>query len=175
MEILVRQFSGEYQTNCYIIDRKLIIDPGEGAFRWISKVCQKPVAILNTHGHFDHIWDNRALQEKLQIPIYIHREDQFWFETPQFGFYPPPPLQWTPIGEGVLEVGGYQIFVHHFPGHTPGSVAFEIGEALFSGDFIFAGSIGRVDFPFSDPSQMVQSLRKFLHFPKNLRLYPGHG
>jgi glyoxylase-like metal-dependent hydrolase (beta-lactamase superfamily II) len=175
MEILVNQFSGPYQTNCYIIDRKIVIDPGEGAARWVAEVAPNPVAIINTHGHFDHIWDNGEIQRRWRTPLYIHRADAPMLNRSQLGITPPPSRATHFLEEGSLKIGGIEFTVYHFPGHTPGSVALRVGDYLFTGDFIFKGSIGRVDFPSSDPVAMADSLEKVLKLPDNLIILPGHG
>jgi glyoxylase-like metal-dependent hydrolase (beta-lactamase superfamily II) len=175
MEVLTHPVSGAYQTNCYLIDRKIVVDPGEGAYQWLKRLGVKPIAILNTHGHLDHIWDNHLIQREWKTPIYIHRNDSFFLTLPQFGITPPPTTPDVLMEEGSYQIDEYRIKVHHFPGHTPGEVAFEIGGALFTGDFLFKGSIGRTDFPYSNPRQMIDSLQKFLRFSRNLKIYPGHG
>ena len=78
---------GEYQTNCYIVEKNgksLIIDPGVGAASFVKEVAVNPVAILNTHGHFDHVWSNQEVKEYFDIPIYIREEDGFWLHEEDF-------------------------------------------------------------------------------------------
>ena len=174
MEILVKP-CGEFYTNCYIVDRKIIIDPGVGAFDFVKKYAKNPIAIINTHGHFDHIWDDKKIKEYFNIPIYIHKDDAFFLEYDPFNYNPPKVKPSFLIKEGDLKIGDYDIKIRHFPGHTPGSITIEIGENMFSGDFIFDGSIGRVDFPYSDPKKMKESIKKFLKISYNKKIYPGHG
>lgn len=170
---------GPYQTNCYIVtinDKDFIIDPGVDSLNWISSNVTNPIAILNTHGHFDHVWSNSAVKEKYNIPIYCPKDDCFMLENDPFS-------QGTPSSKADIQVSDKEIFdfdgikvkFHHFPGHTPGCSAIEIEDALFSGDFIFEGSIGRVDFPYSNPSDMIQSINKILTWEKDITIYPGHG
>ena len=174
MEILVKP-CGEFQTNCYIIDKKIIIDPGVGAFEFVKKNVDTPIAIINTHGHFDHIWDDKKIKEYFDIPIYIHKEDSFFLENDPFGYNPPKVKPDVLLKEGNYKIGDYDIKIIHFPGHTPGSISVEVGENIFSGDFIFDESIGRVDFPFSDAKAMKNSIKKFLKIPYDKKIFPGHG
>ncbi len=174
MEILVKP-CGEFQTNCYIIDKKIIIDPGVGAFEFVKKNVDTPIAIINTHGHFDHIWDDKKIKEYFDIPIYIHKEDSFFLENDPFGYNPPKVKPDVLLKEGDYKIGDYEVKIRHFPGHTPGSISVEVGENIFSGDFIFDESIGRVDFPFSDAKAMKNSIKKFLKIPYDKKIFPGHG
>jgi len=174
MEILVKP-CGEFYTNCYIIDRKIIIDPGVGAFEFVKEHVKKPLAVINTHGHFDHVWDNGKIKEYFDIPIYIHEKDAFFLEHDPFGYNVPKSKADIMLQEGTCKIGDYQLLIKHFPGHTPGSITVEIGDEMFSGDFIFDGSIGRVDFPYSSPEDMKKSIEKFLKLSYDKRVLPGHG
>jgi hydroxyacylglutathione hydrolase len=170
---------GAYQTNCFIVTfegKDLIIDPGVDATAWVMQNTTNPIAILNTHGHFDHVWSNGELKEKLNIPIYSPIDDVMLIEDDamQRGT-PPNKIDVKVEGDQEFELEGIKFKFHHFPGHTPGCSAIEIGEHLFTGDFIFDGSIGRVDFPFSNPADMVKSIEKVLTWEKNYKVYPGHG
>ncbi len=169
---------GEYQTNCYIVTKNgkdFIIDPGVSATEWVLENVSNPVAILNTHGHFDHVWSNAELKEKLNIPIYIHKDDAFFLQRDQFGIPMPKSEADYEIEEGEIQIAGEPVTFLHFPGHTPGCCVIDFGPFWFSGDFIFKGSIGRVDFPFSDPEAMKRSLEKFKEIPYDKKVYPGHG
>ncbi|MEO1928385.1 MAG: MBL fold metallo-hydrolase [Nautiliaceae bacterium] len=174
MEVLVKP-CGEFYTNCYIVDRKIIIDPGVGAFEFVKEYCDKPLAIINTHGHFDHMWDDKKVKEYFDIPVYIHENDAFMLENDPFGYNPPKVKPDVLVKEGEYKIGNYSVLIRHFPGHTPGSITIEVGEEMFSGDFIFDGSIGRVDFPYSTPEKMKESIKKFLTIPYDKRVLPGHG
>ncbi len=170
---------GDYQTNCYIvtIDRKdIIIDPGIGATSWVIENCTNPVAILNTHGHFDHVWSNQELKEKLNIPIYVPKEDAFMLENDPFNQGTPrSTADFEVVGDSEFLIEGIKIEYIHTPGHTPGNSIIIIEDCCFCGDFIFENSIGRVDFPYSNPSDMKKSIKKFLAFDFDKILYPGHG
>ncbi len=174
MEILVKP-CGEFYTNCYIVDKKIIIDPGIGAFDFVKKNVKNPIAIINTHGHFDHIWDDKKIKEYFDIPIYIHKNDAFFLQNDPFGYNPPKVKPDILLEEGDYEIGDFDVKIRHFPGHTPGSISVEIGENMFSGDFVFDGSIGRVDFPYSNPNAMKESIKKFLKISYDKRILPGHG
>ncbi len=174
MEILVKP-CGEFYTNCYIVDKKIIIDPGVGAFEFVKEHVKDPVAIVNTHGHFDHMWDDKKIKEYFNIPVYIHKNDAFFLENDPFGYNPPKIKPDVLLEEGDYKIGNYDVSIKHFPGHTPGSITVEIGDEMFSGDFIFDGSIGRVDFPYSDSKAMKESIKKFLKIPYDKRILPGHG
>ena len=170
---------GDYQTNCYIIDynnKQLIIDAGVNATEWVLKNVTNPIAILNTHGHFDHIWSNKELKEKLEIPIYINKLDSFFLEKDPFGQkIPKSKADFEINGDTIIKLDDFKIEFKHFAGHTPGSSTIEIGNYMFSGDFIFNGSIGRVDFPYSNPKDMKKSINKFLKLNYNKTIYAGHG
>ena len=163
---------GSMATNCYIVDG-IIIDPGDDA-EYIMDHVKNPKMIIATHGHFDHIMAAYALQQAYNIPFYIHSDDMFLLKTMRsramhfLGLkdVDPPPTP-TPIRE---------IEFIHTPGHTPGSICLKFGDALFVGDTIFAdGAVGRTDFSYSDREKLDQSIQTILSYPKNTKLYPGHG
>jgi glyoxylase-like metal-dependent hydrolase (beta-lactamase superfamily II) len=170
---------GPYQTNCYIVtvdNKDFILDPGVDATPWVLENTKNPIAILNTHGHFDHVWSNDELSKKLHLPIYCPKDDCFMLSEDPFG-------QGTPKSTADFEIEhdekiileDVEIKFHFFPGHTPGCSAIQIEDNLFSGDFIFKGSIGRVDFPYSNPEDMKNSIHKVLTWHKDFVVYPGHG
>jgi len=170
---------GMYQTNCYIatVDGKdFIIDPGVGATKWVLDNVTNPVAILNTHGHFDHVWSNSELQEKLNIPLYIQKGDvPLLTASDWMPDLPPSTPDVIVDGDKELDIDGIKVLYRHFPGHCPGCATIEIEDAMFSGDFIFERSIGRTDFPYSSPEDMKKSLQKFKTIPYDKTVYPGHG
>ena len=177
--VILREPMGAYQTNCYIVridGKEIIIDPGMGATEWVMDNVTHPIAILNTHGHFDHVWSNSELQQKLGIPLYTPRADTFLLkESSWMPGLPPSTPDVEVQGDQSFEIEGIEVKFHHFPGHCPGCSMIEIGDAIFSGDFLFQSSIGRVDFPYSDPEAMKESLRKFARMEGDKMLYPGHG
>lgn len=184
MEILQQSF-GVYQTHCYIVklpQGQIIIDPGDGAHQWVIAHCPNPIAILNTHGHFDHIWDNAKLQEHFEnTPLVCHTLDAFLLESDVFdlGLTPSHPTMLVESTQSsqILTLGGVEVKFHHFPGHTPGCCMIEIEGHIFSGDFIFYRSIGRSDFAYSSPEDMRHSLLRFESMCEvaAMPLYPGHG
>lgn len=177
--VILREPMGAYQTNCYIVridGKEIIIDPGMGATEWVMNNVTHPIAILNTHGHFDHVWSNSELQQKLGIPLYTPKADIFLLkESSWMPGLPPSTPDVEVQGDQSFEIEGIEVKFHHFPGHCPGCSMIEIGDAIFSGDFLFQSSIGRVDFPYSDPEAMKESLRKFARMEGDKTLYPGHG
>jgi len=177
--IVKKQPMGVYQTNCYIasVDGKdFIIDPGVGALDWVVKNVQNPVAILNTHGHFDHVWSNQEVKDALNVPIYVPKDDAFMLKKDPFGQGTPPSSADVEIdGDELLMLEGVKIEYIHLPGHTPGNSVIIIEDGMFCGDFVFENSIGRVDFPFSSPDDMKKSIKKFIDLPYDKILYPGHG
>ncbi len=178
MTILKRPM-GEYQTNCYIVrieDKEIIIDPGMGATQWVMANVTNPIAILNTHGHFDHVWSNQELKEKLNIPLYTPKGDVFLLQSSTWMPSLPPSYPDVEVeGDATLEIEGITVKFHHFPGHCPGCSMIEIGEVMFSGDFLFQNSIGRYDFPYSNAHDMKKSLEKMTRMREDKTLYPGHG
>jgi len=173
------QAMGVYQTNCYIVtidDKDFIIDPGVDATQWVINNVSNPVAILNTHGHFDHVWSNAELQKKLNIPLYTPEGDVMLLTGSNWmPDLPPstPDIQVKPNEEFIFD--GVKVKFRHFPGHCPGCSTIEIENAMFSGDFIFERSIGRTDFPYSSPQDMKESLKRFKELDYDKTIYPGHG
>ena len=178
MQILKKAF-GEYVTNCYIVKGEqgdLVIDPGQGSFDWVMQNTGKIAAVLNTHGHFDHVYDDAKLQ-RMGAKIYIHESDAFMLRADPFGTM-PESIEADVLVKGQeqsLEIAGFNVKFSLFAGHTPGSCMIEASGAIFSGDVIFKGSIGRWDFPFSSGAQMRESLHKILQIKGDFTLYPGHG
>lgn len=170
---------GMTQTNCYIVTvegKDLIIDPGMGATPWVLENAKNPVAILNTHGHYDHVWSNSDLQERLKIPLYCPKADAFMLQKCPLGQPTPPSIpDYKVVGDEALEIEGIQVQYRHFPGHTPGCSIIQIKDVWFSGDFLFQQSIGRWDFPFSSGEEMLKSLQKAAMIQEDYTLYPGHG
>jgi len=170
---------GPYQTNCYIITinkKDIIIDPGVGATSWVIKNSKNPIAILNTHGHFDHVWSNQELKEKLKIPLYTPKKDIFLLQSSEMmPDLPPSYPDFEVDGNAEINIQGIKVKFRHFPGHCPGCSTIEVGDVMFSGDFIFKQSIGRCDFPFSSAKDMKNSLKKFKTINYDKKVYPGHG
>ena len=169
-----------YQTNCYILtkgQKSLIIDPGMGATQWAIDNAPGAVAILNTHGHFDHVWSNSELQEKLKIPVYIRAEDEPMLRVDPYSMGLPPSRADVLVkDEEWIDLEGFRFRFVHMPGHTPGCSMIEFEEMIFTGDFIFDGAVGRSDFPASNPAHMRHSIERFMReYTTPKTLYPGHG
>ena len=170
---------GITQTNCYIatIDGKdIIIDPGMGATQWVIDNVTNPIAILNTHGHYDHVWSNKELKDILKIPLYCPKGDTFMLQKCPLGQPTPPSKPDHEVeGDESIELQGIKVQYIHFAGHTPGCSIIQIKDVWFSGDFLFQQSIGRWDFPFSSGEKMLNSLKKAMKIEEDYTLYPGHG
>jgi len=138
--------------------------------------------IVNTHGHPDHTCGNQAIKDKFRASLCVHQDDAFMLgesgmETARyFGFNCVSPPADILLREGsYVKFGDVTLRVIHTPGHSFGSVVLLGEEEVFTGDTLFAGSIGRTDFPASSDREMQISLRKLLNLPNNLVVYPGHG
>lgn len=185
---------GPLQTNCYVISNKekqcLIVDPGEQGetlLKEIRRLQLKPLAILLTHAHFDHIGAVDVVREFFKIPVYIHQAEKSWLaDSTKNGsarFRELPLVECKPAdvlieGEGKLEIGPFSCFMFYTPGHSPGSITYWFEEDGFAivGDTLFQGSIGRTDLPHGNNKELIQSIHnKLLTLPENTICYPGHG
>lgn len=182
---------GPLQENSYVVaceesKEAVIIDPGaeaERIYRGITFHGFMLKYIMNTHGHLDHIGGVADLAAKTGAPFLLHEDDLYLIENvdrePLQAYLqapaPPRPQQLLKDG-GRIQVGALEFQVLHTPGHTPGSVCFLTGDVLFSGDTLFANSIGRTDLPGGNHAQLLNSIREKL-FPlaDEIKVYPGHG
>ena len=183
---------GQIMTNCYLVSNEetkelVIIDPGDQAdllARKIDESGAKPMAILLTHGHFDHVLAVNELAEQYQIPVYAHENEKKQLHSTAVEFFPhlgrsgEIRVDHFISGEPLLKLAGFEIKVFMTPGHTQGGVCyyFEKEGLLFSGDTLFAGAIGRSDLYGGDYDCEIRSLmEKILPLEGDTRVYPGHG
>lgn len=182
---------GSLGTNCYIVSceetlQAAVIDPGGNSAEILALINAENLAvsaIINTHGHADHIAANGTVQQATGAQIMIHRADADMLTSPQrnLSAFIGEPVVLQPadrlLEDGdVIEIGNFAFHVLHTPGHTPGGICLLEQSTLFSGDTLFAESIGRSDFPGGSYSQLVRSVQeKLLVLPDNVQVYPGHG
>ncbi|MCX8103138.1 MAG: MBL fold metallo-hydrolase [Candidatus Bipolaricaulota bacterium] len=168
----------EYQSNCYVVtvdDVGIVIDPGEESAELLDLIGDtKILYILNTHCHPDHIGGVEFVRERCGAKLLFHPDDQPIFE--HFMANTVKPDGYLRDGQ-TIELNGMTFEVLHTPGHSPGSVVFKVESerVLFTGDLLFAGSIGRTDFPGGNPQQMARSLKRILELPGDYTIYAGHG
>jgi len=206
--VLIAGFpAGPWGTNCYVAataagSECIVIDPGKDAAPGIAEVVRehrlKPVAVLLTHGHVDHMWSVAPVAGTYDATAWIHPRDRHLLTDPVVGlsresagmllggnyeFTEPDDVRELADGE-ALELAGLSLVVDHTPGHTEGSVTFrtpypdapDVSEVMFSGDLLFAGSIGRTDLPGGDHATMLRSLTtKVLPLADDIVVLPGHG
>ncbi|MFZ4107493.1 MAG: MBL fold metallo-hydrolase [Candidatus Planktophila sp.] len=198
--MLIESFAAPmFATNCWIIASApgaecIVIDPGMPdvsvqVTAIIAQFSLKPVAVVATHGHLDHTFSIRPVADGYGVPAYIHSQDRESLIHPErsvsaefaatlaaMEFVEPSDVRELRNGD-VIELVGLSMRAIHAPGHTRGSVMFEINdEILISGDVLFAGSIGRTDQPTGSAKDMEETLRKkVLPLADHLRVLPGHG
>lgn len=207
--------AGPWQTNCYVVATEpgaecLILDPGVGAAEGVRDLVAehrlKPVAVVLTHGHLDHMFAVTPVCGTYDATCWVHPDDRHLLTDPLRAMGPEShqllaqltggtatfaePDDVRELTDGsVLEVAGVRLDAIHAPGHTVGSVMYrsaypptalgagaEIDQVVFSGDVLFAGSIGRTDLPGGDHAAMLRSLKeKVLPLPDSAAVLPGHG
>lgn len=183
---------GSVSTNCYFAindetKEVVIIDPGAAAKQLAAKVTEgglKPVAILLTHGHYDHAGGAKELAELLGVSIYAHEAERETLETPGInlsgweGKVSVYHADEYVADEALLQLAGFEIRALHTPGHTVGGCCYYFAEqgTLFSGDTLFCTSIGRTDFPKGSASQLIRAINeKLMILPDETAVYTGHG
>lgn len=200
--------AGAWGTNCYAVatgegEDCLVVDPGQASMGPLNDILERhrlrPVAVLLTHGHLDHVWSVAPLTAGRDIPAYIHTADRYRLADivgttfsmsrdqllsmtqGELELTEPDDVRLLADGER-LEIAGVPLTVAHAPGHTEGSATFlaardgEVPPVLLSGDLLFAGSIGRTDLPGGSPAAMTDSLRRVvLPLDDDTVVLPGHG
>lgn len=183
---------GPLETNCYILSHEskcIIFDPGSEGDQlvgWLKNNQLEPLAILLTHAHFDHIGAVRPLKQAFDIPVYLHEKEADWLENAELngssrfgmGEITAPPADVIIHTEEKLVIDVFTFDLLHTPGHSPGSVSyyFEEGGALFAGDTLFMGSIGRTDLADGDHQALLSSIHeKIMSLPEETIVLPGHG
>ncbi|GAB3664984.1 MBL fold metallo-hydrolase [Actinocorallia lasiicapitis] len=194
--------AGSFATNCYVVapaagEECVIIDPGQDAADGVDELLRehrlKPVAVILTHGHLDHVWSVAPVCGARDVPAWIHPDDRELLSNPAKGFgvtsaqlfgglelSEPDDVRELTDG-AVMKLAGLELTVDHAPGHTPGSVTFrtpydEERQIMFSGDLLFEGSIGRTDLPGGNHAAILESLaRVCLPLPDQTVVLPGHG
>jgi len=201
--VLIAGFPSEATaTNCWVLapaagEQCVVIDPGVGVSGQLDEIIADnhlhPVAVLLTHGHFDHTFSVLPVCQARDVPAYIHPADRSQLADPWSGVGMPvgtplfgsitfaEPDDVKELGDGEkISLAGLDFSVRHAPGHSAGSVVFDLsggdGPLLFSGDVLFAGSIGRVDLPGGSMAEMESSLRTVI-WPLDdaTAVHPGHG
>jgi glyoxylase-like metal-dependent hydrolase (beta-lactamase superfamily II) len=200
--------AGPWGTNCYVVatgrgEECVVVDPGKDSVEGIDEAVRenglRPVAVLLTHGHIDHVWSVVPVCGARGIPAYVHPTDRYRLADPMGSLAGPTAAALATMTDGrlttaepddvrdlvdgsVLDLAGLQIVVDHAPGHTEGSVMFRrAGDGgtppvLLSGDVLFEGSIGRTDLPGGDHGAMLRSLAgKVLPLEDETVVLPGHG
>ena len=198
--------AGPWGTNCYVVATGpgaecVVIDPGKDAAEGVAQVVRehrlKPVSVLVTHGHVDHMWCVAPVAGTYDATAWIHPADRHLLSDPMAGMSPETTQMllggdytWAEPDDvrelsdlAELELAGLRFVVDHTPGHTEGSVTFrtpyaqqDVSEVMFSGDLLFAGSIGRTDLPGGDHATMLRSLTdKVLPLADDIVVLPGHG
>lgn len=194
--------AGSWGTNCYVLatgpgEPCLIVDPGQESIDGVHDILREhrllPAAVLLTHGHIDHVWSVAPLTAEFEVPALIHADDRYRLADPAGSSFSAAREQLLAMTKNALEltepsevrvfagdedlsIAGISLRARHAPGHTEGSSVFEIPQVMFSGDLLFAGSIGRTDLPGGDHDQMINSLRRVvLSADDDVTVLPGHG
>jgi len=188
--VVARYELGPIGTNCYVVragrraPQAVVVDPGAEAPRLQRELEARKArctAILITHGHWDHLGGVAELAEGTGAPVYMAEDERALLENlpdlvppgvPARGYTADTFLK----GDETLELAGITFETLRVPGHSPGHLAFYADGCLFSGDVLFAGSVGRTDLPGADPDTLVESLRMLTErFPRETIVYSGHG
>ncbi len=198
--MLIKGFpAGAWATNCYVLaagrgEPCIIVDPGQDSIDRVHEVVREhglvPAAVLLTHGHMDHVWSVAPVSRDFEIPAYIHTADRYRLADPagssmaaaradllamtkdSLELTEPSDVRLLPQEGAEVEIGGIRLGVRHAPGHTEGSVVFDVPRI----DDLFQGSIGRTDLPGGDSAAMEDSLRMVIWpMDDDVVVLPGHG
>jgi hydroxyacylglutathione hydrolase len=181
---------GPIGTNCYVVRERpdaaeaVVVDPGGDAARIqreLAEMGSRCTAILITHGHWDHLGGVADLAESTGAPVHMAEEERVLLED--LNSFTPPGVQLRPYvpqvvlqGDETLELAGISFQTLRIPGHSPAHLAYYAAGSLFSGDLVFAGSVGRTDLPGADWDTLVESIRMLAdRFPPDTVVYSGHG
>ena len=182
--------SGDFEVNCFLVyedisKKAVVIDPGYDGKSVINKIDSlglKPELLINTHGHFDHIFSDDMIREKYNIPLAIHKDDIEMLASAELNsstvIEEPITVKNPEIifdKDETKETSFCKYSVIHTPGHSKGSVCILIDDMLFAGDTVFYGSIGRTDLFGGDYDAIISSLNKIKALPKETKIFPGHG
>jgi hydroxyacylglutathione hydrolase len=205
--VLIAGFpAGPWAANCYVVatgpgSECVVVDPGKDAASGIAEIVRehrlKPVSVLLTHGHVDHMWSVAPVAGTYDATAWIHPADRHLLSNPMAGMSRETSAmmlggdyQWAEpddvreLADGQeIELAGLSFLIDHTPGHTEGSVTFrtpydeaQVSEVMFAGDLLFAGSIGRTDLPGGDHATMLRTLTdKVLTLADDIVVLPGHG
>ena len=185
-------FKNGFVLGCENTREAVLIDPGDEAPALLAFAERQSLSIrhiLLTHAHVDHVTGVAAAKRALNVPVHLHRDDLFLYESAvesgsMFGLHvePQPPIDEFYTPGQIIAFGRYEVRPHHTPGHCPGGVCLQVGRSgeagkdLFVGDTLFAGSIGRTDLPGGDYATLIRSIRTVLFaFGDDAKVYPGHG
>ena len=192
MNLFIKKIvTGPFQENSYLLvdkssNKSVLIDPGDEGQKIINYINEKnivPLAIINTHAHLDHIGAISEIKEKYSIPFYLHVGekpilDSYPLACRMFGIKPgksPSVDEWF-HSSGKLLIEPFKFLIIETPGHTPGGCSFLINDAIFVGDTLFQGSIGRTDLPGGDRKILDKSLIKLIKkLNPETTVYSGHG
>ncbi|KHF38077.1 MBL fold metallo-hydrolase [Halalkalibacter okhensis] len=185
---------GPLQTNAYVLqndaNEAIVIDPGgdgQAFIQWLTSQQLKPLAVLLTHAHFDHIGAVDDVRNEFNCPVYLHKNELDWLADPNKNgssrFMGNHAITVKPADniiekEDTITIGSFSFKVYETPGHSPGSVSFYLKEeaVVFSGDALFAQSIGRTDLPGGDHQLLLTSIhKKLLELPEETVVACGHG